>query len=80
MQKNPHHDFYMENDMISSPFLLNWDLHITRSDLRKTGWGGEVWIHLAQDMDQWMALVNTVRKFWVAKMLGNSRLTVTDVF
>jgi hypothetical protein len=29
-------------------------------DLRETGWDGMDWIDLAQDRDQWMALVNTV--------------------
>jgi hypothetical protein len=29
-------------------------------DLRETGWGGMNWIYLAQDKDQWKALVNTV--------------------
>jgi hypothetical protein len=29
-------------------------------DLKEIGWGGMDWIHLAQDMDQWMALVNMV--------------------
>jgi hypothetical protein len=28
--------------------------------LRETGWGGMDWIDLAQDRDQWKALVNTV--------------------
>jgi hypothetical protein len=28
-------------------------------DLRKIGWGGMDWIDLAQDRDQWRALVNT---------------------
>jgi hypothetical protein len=28
-------------------------------DLRETGWGGMDWIDLAQDRDQWRALVNT---------------------
>jgi hypothetical protein len=28
--------------------------------LRETGWGGMDWINLAQDRDQWRALVNTV--------------------
>jgi hypothetical protein len=32
----------------------------TRMDLRDIGWGGMDWIDLAQDRDQWMALVNTV--------------------
>jgi hypothetical protein len=34
-------------------------------DLRETGWRGMDWIELAQDMDQWMTLVNTVMKFQV---------------
>jgi hypothetical protein len=29
-------------------------------DLREIGWGGVDWIDLAQDRDQWRALVNTV--------------------
>jgi hypothetical protein len=29
-------------------------------DLRETGCGGMDWIDLAQDRDQWSALVNTV--------------------
>jgi hypothetical protein len=29
-------------------------------DLRKRGWGGIDWINLAQDRDQWRALVNKV--------------------
>jgi hypothetical protein len=31
-----------------------------KMDLRKIGWGGMDWIDLAQDRDQWRALVNTV--------------------
>jgi hypothetical protein len=27
-------------------------------DLRETGWGGMAWIDLAQDRDQWRALVH----------------------
>jgi hypothetical protein len=33
---------------------------IIKMDLRETGWGGMDWIDLAQDRDQWRALVNTV--------------------
>jgi hypothetical protein len=29
-------------------------------DLREIRWDGMDWIHLAQDRDQWRALVNTV--------------------
>jgi hypothetical protein len=28
--------------------------------LREIKWGGTEWINLAQDMDQWRAVVNTV--------------------
>jgi hypothetical protein len=31
-----------------------------KMDLRETGWNGMEWIDLAQDRDQWRALVNTV--------------------
>jgi hypothetical protein len=34
-------------------------------ELREIGWGSEDWIQLAQDMDWWRALVNTVMKFRV---------------
>jgi hypothetical protein len=29
-------------------------------DLREIGWNGMDWVDLAQDRDQWRALVNTV--------------------
>jgi hypothetical protein len=31
-----------------------------KMDLGETGWGDVEWIHLAQDRDQWRALVNAV--------------------
>jgi hypothetical protein len=34
-------------------------------DLREIGWGGVDWIHLAQDKDQWRAVVDMVVKFRV---------------
>jgi hypothetical protein len=34
-------------------------------DLRETGWFGMDWIDLAQDRDQWRALVNAVMNLWV---------------
>jgi hypothetical protein len=36
-----------------------WEDNI-RIDLQKLGWKIVEWIHLAQDRDQWRALVNTV--------------------
>jgi hypothetical protein len=34
-------------------------------DLKETGWYGMDWINLAQDRDQWRALVNMVMNPWV---------------
>jgi hypothetical protein len=34
-------------------------------DFREIGWDGVDWIELAQDRDQWRALVNMVMKHWV---------------
>jgi hypothetical protein len=31
-----------------------------RQCLKETGWEKVVWMHIAQDRDQWRALVNTV--------------------
>jgi hypothetical protein len=39
-------------------------------DLREIGWGGMDWIGLAQDMDQWRALVNTVMNLRVPYNFG----------
>jgi hypothetical protein len=36
-----------------------------KMDLRDIGWGGLDWIDLAQNWDQWKALVNMVMKLWV---------------
>jgi hypothetical protein len=41
-------------------------------DLGDKGWGGMDWIDLAQDRDQWRALVNMVMNLQFHKMLGNS--------
>jgi hypothetical protein len=37
-----------------------------RLDLREIGWEGMDWIHLAQDRDQWRAVVNMVMNLRVA--------------
>jgi hypothetical protein len=36
-----------------------WEDNI-KMDVREIGWGAMDWIDLAQDRDQWRALVNTV--------------------
>jgi hypothetical protein len=36
-----------------------------RMDLREIGLGGVDWIRLAQDRDQWRAVVNAVMNLWV---------------
>jgi hypothetical protein len=36
-----------------------WEDYI-RIDLREIGWEGIDWMYMAQDRDQWQALVNTV--------------------
>jgi hypothetical protein len=41
-----------------------WEDNI-KMDLKEIGWGGIDWIDLAQDRDQWRALVNTVMKLRV---------------
>jgi hypothetical protein len=41
-----------------------WEDNI-KMDLREIGWGGMDLIDLAQDRDQWRALVNTVMKLRV---------------
>jgi hypothetical protein len=41
-------------------------------DLGEIGWDGKDWIELAQDRDQWKALVNTVMSLRVPlKIAGN---------
>jgi hypothetical protein len=40
-------------------------------DLGEIGWEGVDWMVLAQDRDQWRALVNTVVKLRVPQKAGN---------
>jgi hypothetical protein len=39
---------------------------------REIEWGGMGWVDPTEDRDQWRALVNTVMKLPVHKMLGSS--------
>jgi hypothetical protein len=41
-----------------------------KMDLKEIGLDGMDWIHLAQDRDQWRALVKTVVNHWVPKNTG----------
>jgi hypothetical protein len=41
-----------------------------KMDLGEIGWDGRDWIELAQDRDQWRALVNTVINPSCLKWLG----------
>jgi hypothetical protein len=43
-----------------------------KMDLRVIGWDEVDWIDMAQDRDQWRALVNTILNFGFHKMLGSS--------
>jgi hypothetical protein len=47
-----------------------WEDNI-RMDLREIGFGDADWIHLAQDVDRWWALVNTVMNILVPYNTGN---------
>jgi hypothetical protein len=57
-----------------------WEDNI-KTDLKEIWWGGMDLIHLAQDREQWRALVNTVMKFgfhkighsWAAERLAASQ-------
>jgi hypothetical protein len=42
-----------------------WEYNIIM-DLRKIAWEDVDWIHLAQDRDQWWAVVNTVTNIRIA--------------
>jgi hypothetical protein len=54
--------------IIRDPFELLIRLtkfHDIFMNVMPLAWGGMDWIDLAQDRDQWGALVNTVMNFWV---------------
>jgi hypothetical protein len=42
-----------------------------RMDIREIGWEGVDWMHLAQDREQWRALVYTVLNLRVPQKEGN---------
>jgi hypothetical protein len=46
--------------LIVGKFICLYWVYNIKMDLREIGWDGRDWIELAQDRDQWRALVNTV--------------------
>jgi hypothetical protein len=48
-----------------------WENNI-KIDPKEIGWSDIDWIHLAEDRDQWRAVVNTVMNHRFPLMLGNS--------
>jgi hypothetical protein len=36
----------------------SWEDSVTKTDIREIGWKIVDWMYLAQDMDQWWAVVN----------------------
>jgi hypothetical protein len=46
-------------------------VHNIKMDLREKRWEGEDWMHLAQDRDQWWAVVYTVTNLGVPYKAGN---------
>jgi hypothetical protein len=46
-----------------------WEDNI-KTELREIGWDGTDWSYLAQDMDQWRALENTVLNLRVPQNAG----------
>jgi hypothetical protein len=57
-----HTVFWLENLKGKRPLgrsRCRWE-HNIRMDLREIGWDSVNWMHVAQDRDQWRALVNTV--------------------
>jgi hypothetical protein len=50
--------------LVSEAYLRNYVFYVaylvSLIDLREIGWDGVDWVDLAQESDQWRALVNTV--------------------
>jgi hypothetical protein len=47
--------------------------------LREKGWEDVNWINLAQDRDQWPALVNTIMNLLIPQKAGNSLTKYTTI-
>jgi hypothetical protein len=42
-----------------------WEDNI-KMDLKEMGWEGVDWLHVAEDRDQWWALVNMIENVWAS--------------
>jgi hypothetical protein len=51
--------------------MMLLELHYLNMNVREIGWGGMDWIDLAQNFDQWRALVNTVMNLRVPQKFRN---------
>jgi len=56
---SPRSSFKKRAAISSTRSRRRWEDNI-EMDLQEVGCGGMDWIHLAQDIDRWWALVNTV--------------------
>jgi hypothetical protein len=66
-----HTKFWLENQKGKDPSGdLGIDGDNIKMDLSEIGWKGVDWMHLAQDRDQWRAVVNTVMNFRLHKREG----------
>jgi hypothetical protein len=52
-------------DLGNDKILIGKRKNNNGTGVRETGWRSVNWTHLAQDRDQWRALVNTVMNFRV---------------
>jgi hypothetical protein len=50
-----------------------------KMNLLELGWSDVDWIGLAQDRNRWRALVNSVLKLGLHKMLGNYRVVLSSI-
>jgi hypothetical protein len=53
-----------QRDKTTQKTRHGWE-HNIRMDFREIGWEGVDWIHLAQDRDQWQAVVNMIMNLHV---------------
>jgi hypothetical protein len=47
-------------------------------NVKEIGWEGTDWIDLAQDRDQWRALVNTAMNLWVGAAWVEEQLSTSQ--